>query len=56
MAPVVALAIAFTKAVVVGAVFMHLARARFSTQMIAIVNLLFVALICLGIIADVAFR
>jgi cytochrome c oxidase subunit IV len=56
LGPVVALTIASVKALVVGLVFMHLARARFATQMIAIVNILFVALICLGIVADVAFR
>lgn len=52
----VALSIAFVKATIVGLFFMHLREARLSTQMVAVLNLLFVALICLGIVADVAFR
>jgi cytochrome c oxidase subunit 4 len=55
-APIVALSIAALKALVVAAIFMHLLRGPFVLQMIAVVSVLFVALICLGILADVAFR
>lgn len=55
-APLVALAIAAAKALVVATIFMHLLRAPFVLQMIAVISVLFVALICLGILADVAFR
>lgn len=56
LAPLVALAIASVKALVVAAIFMHLLRAPFVLQMIAAASVVFVALICLGIVADVAFR
>lgn len=55
-APIVALAIASVKALAVAAIFMHLLRAPFVLQMIAVASVLFVALIVLGILADVAFR
>ncbi len=54
--PAVAFSIAFGKALVVALVFMHLRHSLFATRMIALVNLLFIALICLGILADVAMR
>lgn len=56
LSPVVAFAIALAKALVVVVVFMHLDKSSFATQMIALVNFLFVVLICLGVLADVALR
>jgi cytochrome c oxidase subunit IV len=52
----VAIAIAMVKAAVVLYVFMQLAEAYFATKMIAAVNVIFVALLCLGVAGDVAFR
>jgi caa(3)-type oxidase subunit IV len=52
----ISLAIAGLKATIVGLVFMHLARETFAARVVAVLNVGWVALICLGIIADVAFR
>lgn len=52
----VALGIAAGKALVVMLVFMHLLEARFATQLVAIVTVLFIVLLCLGMAADVALR
>ena len=53
---VVALAIAATKIAIVGSVFMELRGARGSVLVAASVSVGFVALVCLGILGDVAFR
>lgn len=53
---IVALAIAGIKVAIVGLVFMELRESLPATRMIALVSLGFVALLCLGIIGDVAFR
>lgn len=54
--PPVALAIAAVKVLVVGAVFMHLREALFATRMVGVATILFVGLLCLGVLADVGFR
>lgn len=53
---IVALAIAAAKISIVGSVFMELRGARGSVLVAAAVSVGFVALLCLGIIGDVAFR
>lgn len=53
---VVAFGIALCKALIVVWVFMHLSEAPFAARMVALVNFLFVAIICLGVLADVALR
>jgi caa(3)-type oxidase subunit IV len=52
----VALAIAGAKVAIVGLVFMELRESLAATRTIALVSLGFVALLCLGIVGDVAFR
>jgi caa(3)-type oxidase subunit IV len=52
----VALLIAGAKVTIVGVIFMELRESLPATRMIAIVTVTFVALLCLGIIGDVAFR
>ena len=52
----IALAIAATKALVIAFVFMELGRAHAVDRTIAVVAVLFVALMCTGAIADVVFR
>jgi cytochrome c oxidase subunit 4 len=52
----VALAIATAKIAIVGVVFMELRESMAATRMIALVSVGFVALLCLGIVGDVAFR
>ncbi|HLV64196.1 MAG TPA: cytochrome C oxidase subunit IV family protein [Polyangiaceae bacterium] len=52
----IALTIAAIKAGIVLVVFMHLAEEPFVTRFIAILNVLWVALLCLGIAADVLTR
>jgi len=52
----IALAIASAKIVIVGVVFMELRESMAATRMIALVSVAFVALLCLGIAGDVAFR
>lgn len=54
--PVIALGIATIKAGVVALVFMHLGRAATGDRLAGVVTVLFIALICLGIAADVAVR
>lgn len=51
-----ALLIAAVKATIVMIIFMHLNRERFTARFVAIINVLWVALICLGIFADVGAR
>lgn len=53
---VVALAIASVKVCVVGLVFMHLARGPFVHRVVAVSSVAFVLLVCLGVLADIAFR
>jgi caa(3)-type oxidase subunit IV len=53
---VVALAIAGAKVAIVGIVFMELRESLAATRMVALVSVAFVALLCFGIIGDVAFR
>jgi cytochrome c oxidase subunit 4 len=55
-APVVALAIASVKAAVVFWFFMHVRESRTSERTIVAILISFIALICLGVAADVAFR
>jgi caa(3)-type oxidase subunit IV len=52
----VALAIAAVKVLLVASVFMHLSGAMFATRLVGLVTVLFVAILCLGIFADVALR
>ncbi|MFO7177536.1 MAG: cytochrome C oxidase subunit IV family protein [Pseudomonadota bacterium] len=52
----IALSIAAVKAGIVLVVFMHLADEPFVTRFIAVLNVLWVALLCLGIAADVVTR
>ncbi len=54
--PALALAIAAGKAAVVALVFMHLLEARAANQIVAVTAVVFVALVCLGMAADVALR
>ncbi len=54
--PVIALTIATAKIAIVGIVFMELRESMAATRMIALVSVAFVALLCLGIAGDVAFR
>ncbi|HLU65725.1 MAG TPA: cytochrome C oxidase subunit IV family protein [Kofleriaceae bacterium] len=51
-----ALSIAGVKVLIVGSIFMHLREAVFATRLVGLVTIIFIALLCLGIIADVAFR
>jgi caa(3)-type oxidase subunit IV len=51
-----ALSIATAKIAIVGTVFMELRESMAATRMIALVTVAFVALLCLGIAGDVAFR
>lgn len=53
---VIALSIATAKITIVGVVFMELRESMAATRMIALVSVAFVALLCLGIAGDVAFR
>lgn len=53
---VAAFSIASVKVLVVAFVFMHLAEAMFATRLIGLVTVLFIAILCLGIVADVAYR
>jgi len=55
-AAVVALAIAMLKGSIVLTVFMHLYRAPFTLRFVAALNVVWVALLCAGIAADVAAR
>ena len=52
----IALSIAAAKITIVGVVFMELRESMAATRMIALVSVAFVALLCLGIAGDVAFR
>ena len=52
----IALAIAAIKVAVVGTIFMHLREAIFATRLVALVVLLFIAILCFGVVADVALR
>jgi cytochrome c oxidase subunit IV len=52
----VALLIAVVKATIVALVFMHLLEEAFSIRCIAVLNAVWVALLCLGIVADVGWR
>jgi cytochrome c oxidase subunit 4 len=52
----VALGIAMVKTVLVLTIFMHLMEEKFSTRVVAVLNFVFVLLLCLGIVADVAVR
>jgi cytochrome c oxidase subunit IV len=54
--PVIALTIAGTKVIVVGLIFMELRESMVATQLVAVVTIIFIALLCLGVIGDVAFR
>jgi caa(3)-type oxidase subunit IV len=54
--PVIALTIAGTKVVVVGLIFMELRESMVATRLVAVVTVVFVALLCFGILGDVAFR
>jgi cytochrome c oxidase subunit IV len=53
---IVALVIASAKVTVVGLVFMELRSSLAATRAVAIVAVVFVALLCLGMTGDVAFR
>ena len=52
----VALLIAVTKATLVGLFFMHLIEQRLTTALVALVTVVWIALLCLGVASDVAFR
>ena len=52
----IALTIAGVKVVIVGLIFMELLESLAATRMIAIVTIVFISLLCFGILGDVAFR
>ncbi len=52
----IALAIAGVKVAIVGLVFMELLGSLAATRTIAVITILFIALLCLGILGDTAFR
>ncbi len=52
----VALLIAAIKVTIVAVVFMELRESLPATRLIAVITILFVALLCLGIVGDVAYR
>ena len=52
----VALGVAAIKASIVGFVFMHLHREYFTVRFLALVNVLWIILICLGIYSDLGAR
>jgi caa(3)-type oxidase subunit IV len=54
--PAVAIPIAFAKAALIGAIFMDLARAHAVPRIAALVALAFLALLCVGVYADVISR
>ena len=54
--PALALAIAAVKAILIALVFMELAHAHTVPRVIAIVAVLFVVLLCVGTLTDVALR
>ncbi len=56
LGPPVALAIASAKVLVVASVFMHLRHGHTATRLVGVVTALFVAILCLGILADVGLR
>lgn len=56
MAAPVAFTIAGIKVLIVAFVFMHLDEALFATRLVGLVTLVFIALLCLGVVADVSFR
>jgi cytochrome c oxidase subunit 4 len=53
---IVALAIAAIKVSIVALVFMELRESMIATRVVAIVAVMFVALLCLGVFSDVGFR
>lgn len=53
---VAALGIAAIKAALVMLVFMHLLEMRFASQLVIIITIVFIVLLCLGVVADVRFR
>jgi caa(3)-type oxidase subunit IV len=52
----VALAIAAAKVTIVGLIFMELAGSSVAPRVVAAVTIGFVAVLCLGVFADVGFR
>jgi cytochrome c oxidase subunit 4 len=56
LAPWIAIGIAAIKASLVALVFMHLADAAFTYRFIGVVTVLFIAILCFGVVADVVFR
>ena len=54
--PVIALAIAAIKVVIVATIFMELYRSVAAIRIVGVVVILWVAILCLGIFADVGFR
>jgi cytochrome c oxidase subunit 4 len=52
----VALAIAAIKASIVAIAFMEIAHAHVAARIVGIVTLSFIAILCLGVIADVGLR
>lgn len=52
----VALSIAAVKVLIVALVFMELRESMTTTRLVAAVAVVFVALLCLGVVGDVAFR
>ena len=54
--PWLALSIASIKAGIVALVFMHLADAAFSYRFVALVTVLFIVILCFGLVSDVSLR
>ena len=52
----VAFLIAAIKVIIVGLVFMELLESMAATRWVAMLTVMFVTLLCLGILGDVAFR
>lgn len=51
-----ALAVALVQVCIIAVVFMHLYESRFGVQFIAAITLVWIALLCAGMIADVGLR
>lgn len=56
LGPAVALGIAGGKALIVLFVFMHLLEQGFVMRLVVMVAIIFIIILCLGIVADVAYR
>jgi caa(3)-type oxidase subunit IV len=51
-----ALAVAGVQVLIIAMIFMHLYESRFGVQFMALITLVWIALLCLGMVADVGLR